>query len=191
LLGDFGELHSGSVINHDALVDLASEVPLQAADDVLLGESFLSSSVHVGNRWLVILHPHDDGSIERGVGLAVTTPIEPVFVGESRRGGDGTDAAELRKRRLGVDALGVVAKDDEHFGGRIRTNGEPLTKRGCGVLGESVEQSVVFGDLLVENYPAPGQRTQRVLGLTVDRVNIAGPVVRTAQNERGVGEARE
>ena len=103
------------MVSHDALIDLSSEQSLKAADDVLLGESFLSSSVHAGDGWLVILHPDDNGSIERGVGLAVFAPIKPVLVRETRRGGDGTDAAEFCERRLGVDAFGVVAKDDEHF----------------------------------------------------------------------------
>ena len=113
------------MVSHDALIDLSSEQSLKAADDVLLGESFLSSSAHVGNGWLVILHSDDDGSIERRVGLAVSAPKKPVLVRETRRSGDGANAAEFCERRLRVDALRVVAKDDEHLGSRVGSNAEP------------------------------------------------------------------
>ena len=39
--GGFGELQPGSVIDHHSLVDLSSQVALQAPDDVLLRESLL------------------------------------------------------------------------------------------------------------------------------------------------------
>ena len=145
------------MVSHDALVDLTSEVSLQTADDVLLGESLFSPPAHVGDGRRVILHPNDDGSIERGVGLAVPTAIEPVLVRESRRGGDGTDAAELRERRLGVDSFGVVAEDDEHLGGDVGADAERFAQRWCSFPGESIEQLVVLDDLFTESYPAPSQ----------------------------------
>jgi hypothetical protein len=57
---------------------------------------------------------------------------------------------------LRPDALGVVAKDDEHLRGRVGTNAEPLTQRGCHLLSELIKQAVVLDDLFTEIFPTSG-----------------------------------
>jgi len=113
------------MVSHNALIGLSSELSLKAADDVLLSESFLSSSVHVGDGWRVVLHPNDDGLIKRSVRLTMSTAKKPVLVREARRSGDRANATKHRERRLEVDAFWVVAKDDEHLGSRVGSSAEP------------------------------------------------------------------
>lgn len=81
--------------------------------------------------------------------------VEPVLVRETRRGRNGTDAAELRERRFGVNSFGVVAKDDEHLGGDVGANAERFAQRRCSFLGQSIEQAIVLDDLFTEHDPAP------------------------------------
>ena len=47
------------MIGHDALVDLAGEEPLQATDDVLLGEAFCGPAGDVVDGGLVEPHAND------------------------------------------------------------------------------------------------------------------------------------
>ena len=61
----------------------------------------------------------DHDPIEGRVGLAVASAEEPVSVRDPGRGGDRTGAAELRERRFGPDACGIVPGDDHHL---LRTN---------------------------------------------------------------------
>ena len=78
--GSFGELQPGPMIDHHSLVDLSSQVALQAPDDVLLRESLLGPSSDVVNCRLVESHADDDCSIESRIRLAVASSIETVLV---------------------------------------------------------------------------------------------------------------
>jgi hypothetical protein len=55
-----------------------ADVAFQAADDLLLGLAFLGASRHVVLGRLVVAEPHQHDSVERGVGLAVTAPVQPM-----------------------------------------------------------------------------------------------------------------
>src|SRR5262245_31776663 len=59
-------------------VDLAGDVPLEAADDLLLGQAFFGAPVDVGAGGRVGAHPGDDDPVEGVVGLAVAAGVEPV-----------------------------------------------------------------------------------------------------------------
>ena len=59
---------------------LASDVTLEAANDLCFGPPFAPAACHVGFRPIVMSEPDDYDSIEGGVRLAVATPIEPVPV---------------------------------------------------------------------------------------------------------------
>ena len=58
------------------------------------------------------LHPHDDGPVERGVGLAMTAAVEAVaprrHPGRSR---DGAGPAKLGEGGFSMNPIGSVAKD--------------------------------------------------------------------------------
>src|SRR3954468_4280187 len=66
---------------------LAGKQALEAADDLGLALALEGSSGEVGAGGFVVLHPHDDRSVEGGVGLAVTAAVEPVSGGQT--GGRG------------------------------------------------------------------------------------------------------
>ena len=58
-------------ICHDALVDLASEEPFQAPNDVAFGPSVGGASCHIVDRRLVVSHTDNDRPIEGGAGLSM------------------------------------------------------------------------------------------------------------------------
>src|SRR5579862_5389139 len=79
-------------IEHHALVDLTSQVALEATDDLLLAQAFRGAPGDVRHRWFVEPHPDDDRAIQSGVGLTVTAAIETVpTVGHARARRDGAD----------------------------------------------------------------------------------------------------
>ena len=71
---------------------------------------------------------------------------------------------------------GVVAEDDEQFGGGVGADAEAVAQAGRGLCGEPVEFAVMARDFGVEGNPAPRERSQGVLGGRGGRVDAAGPV---------------
>src|SRR5215471_13695830 len=59
-------------------VDLAGDVPLEAADDLLLGQAFFAAPVDVGAGGRVGAHPGDDDPVEGVVSLPVAAGVEPI-----------------------------------------------------------------------------------------------------------------
>ena len=104
---------SGSVVGHDALVDLAGEEPFQAADDVLFGGGLRwygerRSRWWVGGiafvLWLV-------GRASRWLGGARLGRDDAGWFVLMKRGWAG--AAEFGECGFGADPFGVVAEHDE------------------------------------------------------------------------------
>src|SRR2546428_90353 len=85
----------------------------------------------------------------------------------------------------------VVAKDDQHLGGRIRTHAEGLTERGRRCCRERRENAVVLGDLLGERPPATRQGTQRMFGCGERRIDSRRPEACAALEERMVRKVLE
>ncbi len=75
--GEF-EWGPGSVVGDESVVDLAGDEPFQAADDVFLGETLGGAAGDVVDGGLVPAHAHDHDSVERCVGLAMSSPEEAV-----------------------------------------------------------------------------------------------------------------
>ena len=65
----------------DGRVDFASDIAFKAADDIAPAHSFCGSSPQVGLCPQIVTQPDDDYSIERRIGLAVATTVEPMPVG--------------------------------------------------------------------------------------------------------------
>ena len=92
---------------------------------------FSGASFDVVEGGCVELHPHDDGPVERGVGLARTAAVEAVaprrHPGRSR---DGAGPAQLGEGGFSMKPIGGVAKkDDQPFGGGVGTDAEARTPR--------------------------------------------------------------
>ena len=80
------------------MVDLADDVAFEASDDVAFGLALGGSSSHVSFCRFVVLHPDNDGAVDRRVELAVPSVVDPVpAAGLSRAGGDRADASKFRK----------------------------------------------------------------------------------------------
>jgi len=85
-------------LSFNEVVDLADDVALEASDDVALGPAFGGPSSHVSSCRLGVVHPDNDGAVNRGVELAVPSMVNPVSAtGLPRASGDRTDAGEFHK----------------------------------------------------------------------------------------------
>ena len=67
-------------VGGDGAVDLADEVPFEAANDDLVGASLGEPPGHVGLGWLMPAEPADDDHVQRPVGVAVAVAVEPVVL---------------------------------------------------------------------------------------------------------------
>ena len=65
----------------DDRVDFASDIAFEATDDFDLAHSLCGSSTQVRLRPQIVAQPDDDYAIERRIGLAVATTVEPMPVG--------------------------------------------------------------------------------------------------------------
>src|SRR5260370_36109937 len=86
----------------EVAVDLAGDVTLQAADDLLLRQALLTAPLDVGPRRGVGAHPGDHDPPQGMVGLAVAAGIEPVAGDFPRRCPDGGGSAPARPGGLGA-----------------------------------------------------------------------------------------
>jgi hypothetical protein len=65
-------------------------------------------------------HPRDDDAVERCIGLPVAAAVQPVTIGSPARRRDWTGLAEFSERAFRMNALGIVAREEQEFdGGRV------------------------------------------------------------------------
>src|SRR3954451_9282354 len=132
----------------ECVVDLSGDVAFEAGDDFAFAFAFGGAPGDVVDGGLVKAHADDHGPIERAVGLSVPAVVEAVALDGARAGRDRAGAAELGEGGFGVDALGVVAGEDEHLGRGIGADPERLAQARGGGGGELVEDLVVRADLV-------------------------------------------
>src|SRR5829696_525182 len=97
---------------------LPGHIALQAADDFLLGLALADPAGEVVLGRLVVAQPGHHDSVERCVGLAVPTPIQPMPLGLARGGLDRGGPAQHRERRIRAEPIGVVPGGDQQRPGR-------------------------------------------------------------------------
>src|SRR6266566_5636174 len=68
----------GSAAGAQVVVDLAGDVPLQAADDLLLGQAFPGAPLDAGAGGGAGAHPGDHDPPQGVAGFAVPAAVEPV-----------------------------------------------------------------------------------------------------------------
>src|SRR5690606_12238515 len=78
----------------------AGDVAFEAADDVFFGEAFGGAAFDVGAGGRVVAHAGEHDPVEGGVGLPVSSPVEPVAAGPPGGGGQWCGGAEHGERRL-------------------------------------------------------------------------------------------
>src|SRR5664279_3154363 len=114
----------------ELVVDLAGEVALEAAQDLLGGLAFGEPALHVGLGRLVVAQSGDHGPMQGGIGLPVAAAVEPVPGGLARGGRDRVGAAQRGETGLAVDAVRVVPGCGEQGGGAVRAT--PVRARSAG-----------------------------------------------------------
>ena len=98
---------SGAVT--ELAVDLARDVPFQAADDLFLRQSFFAAPVSVGAGSRAGSQPDDHDPPQRAVGLAVAAAVEPVPAGGlAGRGRDRGGTAQMRPRAFTAQPPGMM-----------------------------------------------------------------------------------
>src|SRR5215204_5361255 len=137
-------------------VDLAGHIALEAADDLALGQALSGAAVDVGDGRRVPAHPDHDDPKQRGIGLAVATPVEAVTAGLAGGGRDGAGATQLGVGGLRADPTGVVARGTEQLGGTVEPDPKGGHQRGGGPAGEALEVAGMGLDLLVQRQPPAG-----------------------------------
>ena len=149
---------------HDPLVDLPRKEAFKAADDFPFGPTVCRASGHIVDGGLVMAHADHDGSVEGGVRVTVTAPIESVPTGgHPGRGWDRTRAAELGECGFRANPIGIVPEDNQHRGCGVRADGETLTEGWRRLGGKSREMPVMHRDFVGESEPATGQRPEHML----------------------------
>src|SRR5664280_2734035 len=123
----------------ELVVDLAGEVALEAAQDLLGGLAFGEPALHVGLGRLVVAQSGDHGPMQGGIGLPVAAAVEPVPGGLARGGRDRVGAAQRGETGLAVDAVRFVPGCGEQGGGAVRANAGQGAQRRRDGRGQLVE----------------------------------------------------
>jgi hypothetical protein len=108
------------------LEDFASNVALQAAEDLALRKPFGGASRHIGLGARVALHPSEGDAPESGVALPVAAAVEAVPLRLTGRRGERRDAAEGGEGGFRPQALRIVAGHDEEGAGDLGSNAAEL-----------------------------------------------------------------
>src|SRR2546421_8047828 len=126
------------------VVDLASDVALEASEGFLLGEPFLHATVDVVGGARVADHAGENDLPQRGVGLSVTAAVETVTFLLPAAGIDGRRATERRERRSSRSRSGLspaaTSNADAHsvpIPGRATSSGAVPGTRGPSMASNS------------------------------------------------------
>jgi hypothetical protein len=123
-------------VGDQGVVDLWSEVALDAAHDLGFGQAFLGSPFDIGTGAGAEPHPDDNGQVQRLVGVAVAAAVQPVPAGLAGAGRDGGDSAQVGEGGLAAQPLGVLAGGDEQLAGVVVADREQLQEPGSGPTDE-------------------------------------------------------
>src|SRR5699024_2378996 len=131
-------------------IDLAGEVALQAAADLLGGAALGSSSLDVGPGFRVMCHAGADGDVQSPVQTSAAAAVAAVADVAPRRRRDRTPAGQSGKRGLGTHSA-VMGPCGEADGSGHGCGAVLLEQwRGLARLGECSHPCAVGGHLFVE-----------------------------------------
>ena len=91
---------------------LAGDVAFQAAHDLGGAHAFGPAPSHIGPGLLVAGHAGQHDAVQSGVGLTVSSPVEPPAGDLAGGGGEGGDTAQVGPGAFGAEPVGVVAEPD-------------------------------------------------------------------------------
>src|SRR6266545_6207181 len=97
------------VVNtHETAIDVSCHIPLEAPDDLFLGQPLLGPPVHVVPSSGIEAHPDQDDPPHRVVGDSVPTAVQPVSVRFAGGGRKRCHSAQPGERRFARQTLRVV-----------------------------------------------------------------------------------
>ena len=114
--------------------NLSSDVALQAAQDLALGEPFRGAPAGVHLSALIEAHPGHCDPPESAVRLAVAASVQPVAGGLARGSRQWCDTAQGCERRLGAEPLWIVTSDNQESAGDVGTNPRQVQEFGGALL---------------------------------------------------------
>ena len=120
--------------------DFAGDVAFEAAHDFGFGFAFGDASGDVGTGGLVVFHADDDDAVQCGVGLAVSAAVESVALGFAAGGRDGASTAEFGEGGLVAQALGVLTKGEQQFGGVVGADADGSGQLGSELIDQGAQQ---------------------------------------------------
>ena len=174
----------GSGAGSQVGVDLAGDVALQAADDLLLRQPFRSAPPDVGASGPVGAHPGDHDPPQGMVCFAVPAAVEPVPAGLPRGRGDRRDGAHMRPGSLTAQPLRVVPGRDQQQGGGVRADAAAAEQTRRADSDERDDQLVQPTDLGIEELHPPAELAQRDAEGVIGGITRAGPQGRDRLRQR-------
>src|SRR5215218_3632800 len=145
-------------------VDLSSYIALEATDDLSLALALLGAPHDVFLSALIPAHPGQAGHVQCAVGLPVTSSVETVPHDLAGGGLDGSDPAEVGKRGLAPQPLGVVASHNQERRGVVGADARQGDQLRGDLPHQPIEVRLQLVDLPREGLVTAGHRTQRELG---------------------------
>jgi hypothetical protein len=134
-------------------VDLAGDVALQDADDLVLGLALLDPAFEVELGLGIVSDADHDDAPERAVGLAVTTVVGlDLAVGLARPLRDGCNAAQVGPRTLRMQPLWVVAGRHHQCGRGVWSDSEDVEKLGDGGGEKYFDLLIELGEFVIERF---------------------------------------
>src|SRR5215216_1938180 len=140
------------------MVGLASDVALEAADDLAFGLALGGAALGVAAGAVAVAQAADGDHVQGAVGVAVTAVVEAVACRAPGGRWDRAGTAERRERGIAAEALDVLAGGDQQLTGV--TGRDPEQLRGARRRGpnEPLELDIEVRDLGVERINAASDR---------------------------------
>ena len=129
-------------------MDLAGDVALEAADDLLLGLALAGAALDVGAGLRAVAQTADRDHVQGSVGLAIAPVVEAVAATLPRGDRDRAGAAKRGKRGLAAQPLDVLAGGEQELSGVPGGDPEQGGGPGGGARDQGRELPVELGDLL-------------------------------------------
>ncbi len=146
-----------SHLSGEVVEDLAGDVALEAPHGFDLREAFLASALDVAASPRIGRQADHHDPPERGIGVAITTSVQPVALLLSGRRIERGDATEVGEGALAPQPLGVVAGGDQERSGGLGANAGEADQIGRGFGDQRAQHGVELGDLGVDVAHSPGQ----------------------------------
>jgi hypothetical protein len=153
----------GFEVGAEAVVGLAGDVALEAAEDLASVEAVGGPFCRVGAGALAVAESADRDHVEGAIGLSIAAVVEAVAGGAAGAGWDRGGAADLGECCFAAEAIDVLAGGDEELACALGADSEELKRaRRCEVH-ESLELTVELDELTLELADATGEAAQREL----------------------------